>query len=88
MADDKNIPATAGQAPPAQNSSPQTVELNAGKADGWERAGTIAMCVALGALAVVLLDIAFKGKLLAPLFALLPEPRMPATPEEDKTGDG
>lgn len=37
-------------------------------------------------LGVILADLAFKGKLLAPLFALLPAPRSPAAPEGPDDG--
>lgn len=72
---------------PAANTSPQTVELNA-EAEAEEkegRLGTILMAVAVAGIAVLVLDVALKGKLLAPLFALLPAPK-PTIAEEP--GDG
>lgn len=50
------------------------------------RLGTILMAVAIGGIVVLALDVAFKGKLLAPLFALLPAPKSSTVPEE--SGDG
>lgn len=43
--------------------------------------GTILMAVAIAGVAVLVLDVMMKGRLLAPLFALLPAPRNPAAPE-------
>lgn len=54
--------------------------------DRGERFGTILMVVACTGLAVLVLDVALKGKLLAPLFALLPAPKSSTVPEE--SGDG
>jgi hypothetical protein len=51
-----------------------------------ERIGTILMAVAIAAVVIVAVDVAFKGKLLAPLFALLPAPKSAAAPEEAADG--
>jgi hypothetical protein len=51
-----------------------------------ERIGTILMTVAIAGVVIVALDVALKGKLLAPLFALLPAPKAAAAPEETPSG--
>lgn len=47
-----------------------------------DRIGTVLMVVGVGLAIVIVADVIFKGRLLAPLFALLPAPRSSTTPEE------
>lgn len=62
--------------PPAAPVKPETPpEMPAAGTDWVSRAGTILMGAALVGLAVVLLDVALKGRLLGPLLARLPGAR-------------
>ena len=81
-------PALQGTAPAQQASAQQAPAGNqdeAEKPDWMSRAGTILMAAALAGLAVVLLDVALKGRLLGPLVARLPMPKA-STVEEDSDG--
>jgi len=72
-------------AAPAAPAAPAEPDEDTGQAKG-ERLGTILMTVAIAAVVIVAADVAFKGKLLAPLFALLPAPKSAAAPEETPSG--
>jgi hypothetical protein len=70
-------PQTAAESAPAQPGAEPAAEAPA----RGERVGTILMAVALAGITVLVLDVALKGKLLAPLFALLPAPKSSTLPE-------
>ena len=74
--------------PPGPPQPPVTVTPDPdAQAEGKEgRLGTILMAMAVAGIAVLVLDLVFKGKLLAPLFALLPAPKPHTVAEEP--GDG
>lgn len=61
------------QAPPAQPGADTGTEPEA----RGERLGTVLMAVAIAGIVILVVDVALKGKLLAPLFALLPAPKTP-----------
>lgn len=75
-------PPGAAPQPPAGTPDPEAPE----PAAKGERAGTILMAVAIGAVVILVIDVAMKGKLLAPLFALLPAPKGAATTEGEPDG--
>lgn len=73
-------------APPAAGAAAPPAAAEAERDDS-DRVGTILMAVALAALVVVVADVAMKGRLLAPLFALFPVPKS-STVEEGAPGGG
>ena len=69
---------------PPQAPASVTPDASAASEAKGERVGTILMIVGCAAVAILVLDLALKGKLLAPLFALLPAPKpKPATETPD-----
>lgn len=80
----------AGQQPPAAPGQPGggPPEQAPGR-DPWDTVGTVLTVVSLAALAVLVVDIALKGRLLGPLFARFsPVPASSTTPDGGQAADG
>lgn len=80
-------PATAAAATPGAASSPAQAPAD-DAVSGLERAGTVLMAVAVGTVIVILLDFAFKGRILGPLFARLPAPAAATAAADQDQDDG
>ena len=68
-----------GPQAPAQPPAQPPADPAAETAPQGERIGTILMIGAIAVVAVLVIDVATKGRLLAPLFALLPAPKTAPT---------
>lgn len=80
MTDIQGTEGQGGTGDQAANTSPQTTETGEGQPPAAGRAaatvvGTVLMAGALVLIAVLAVDVAMKGRLLAPLFARLAGPR-------------
>lgn len=71
------VPMTDTAPPDPQAPAAPATDPEPGTAPRGERIGTVLMAVAIGAVVILVVDVAMKGKLLAPLFALLPAPKAP-----------
>lgn len=67
--------------PPEAPASTETGNGQDGTPDRGERLGTVLMAVAITGLVILVIDVATKGRLLAPLFSLLPAPKPATVPE-------